>query len=365
MNKDELLARLKKTALTIFFTLILACQILANHKELQPFSRISLEVFSMSGCPFSKVAIKDFLPLMSDANFDITVRFAGDYDKTTSNISPALPEGSLLEEKIFLAVQDLLPERFKDFLFLATVSDGDYLKIAENVGLNAEIFEEWSDEKGEKLLVENYKRALALKINTCPVFVVDDQIAPLSARNLIKELCRITENKDCFGYFTSANVKLILPLRKTPNLSVDSVLENTLEDFLNVEIDTLDIHSPLAQELLQRFDIERLPAIILDNRFAWDWGDIPDGFYYTRERQIDEIVVLADSKTAKKLRQFVDGRVKNLHLLTDDETFGWRIWHENQNLVSGRNIYEAKAIILEILKHQLLNHQRQQQKVNL
>ena len=348
---------MKKTSVFVSI-LILTCASLADSEKFQEVKPISVEIFSMSGCAFSKVAIKDFLPLMSDTNFDITIRFAGNYDETTGEISPALQDGSLLEEKIFLAVQELLPERFRNFLFLATVSDGDYQKIAESVGLSAEAFEKWEREKGEKLLVENYKRALALNINTCPTFVVENLVAPISARNLIKELCRVTNNDYCFGYFGSANVKIIFPPRKTPNLSADSVLENTLEDFLKVEIDTLDIYSPFAQELLQRFDIQRLPAIILDNRFAWDWGEIPDGFYYTRERQIDEIVILADNKTANKLKRFVDGRLENMHLLTDDKTFGWKIWHENQNLVSGQNIFEAKALILELLKYQKLNYRR-------
>ncbi|MCL2844122.1 MAG: DsbA family protein [Chitinivibrionia bacterium] len=349
---------MKKTAFFIFI-LILTHASLANDNKFQEVSPISIEIFSMSGCPFSKIAIKDFLPLFSDAKFNITIRFAGDYNETTSKVSPALPDGSLLDEKTWLAVQDLLPERFGDFLFLATVSDGDYQKIAESIGLTSEIFEKWSRERGEKLLVQNYKRALTFGINSCPSFVVDNEKISISPKNLIRKLCRQTDNMDCFGIFEAANVKLILPPRKTPNLSVGSVLENTLTDFLKVEIDTLDISSPRAQELLQRFEIRRLPAIILDNRFDWNWGDIPDGFYYMRERQIDEFVILADSKTAEKLRRFVDRNIENLHLLTDNEALGWRIWHENQNLISGRNITEAKKHILEILREKMTNYREQ------
>ena len=59
---------------------------------------IPVEIFAMSGCPYSKDAIRDFLPLMSDENFSLKISFTGDYH----------------EEKIWLAVQDLYPERFRD-----------------------------------------------------------------------------------------------------------------------------------------------------------------------------------------------------------------------------------------------------------
>jgi len=308
---------------------------------------VLIEIFSMSGCQFSKMAIRDFLPLTQNGDFAITVSFAGDYDENTGEISPALANGSLEEEKIWLAVQDLLPQSFGDFLFLAVESDlGDSKEIAESLGLYPDIFEEWSRDRGRALLIQNYKRALEFGIETCPSFIVNGQIMRISARNLLRNLCLTVENEDCFGHFRTAKVEIILPESKTPNLSADWVIENTFNDFFALEIDTLAMDSPRAQELVQRFEIDRLPAIILDNRFAWDWGDTEDGFYHKRERQVGETVILANRETIRALTRSLNrANRRNFHFLTDEGIVGWKIWRENQNLISGKDIEDAKSLL--------------------
>ena len=284
---------------------------------------IPIEIFAMSGCPHSDNAVKDFLPLMSDENFSIRISFIGDYQ----------------EEKIWLAVQDLFPERFRDFLFLAVVAEkNEYMKIAETVGLTQEKFENWKN---------NYTKSSSFYITVSPTIVVDNRFVNLPPRNIIRNLCHLTKNKECFGFADTINVKLILPDYKTPNLPVDLVLERINAPLTEILIDTLELESEQAQELLERFSIVRLPAVIA-NDLAWNWGHIQDGVYFQNDFRANEIVVISDSAVIDEIRIFIAEKLpdlQNWYLMTDDDADGWQIWYENRNLISGRDIADAKTLL--------------------
>jgi len=285
---------------------------------------IPIEIFAMSDCSYSKDAVRDFLPLMSDEKFSVKISFIGDYH----------------EEKIWLAVQDLFPERFRDFLFLALSADkNEYMKIAESVGLTLENFEIWNTKK--------YKKSQMLNINEVPTIMVDNQITNMSPQNVIRNLCHLTNNTKCYGLADTINVKLILTNYKTPNLPVNLVLQSIERPLTTILTDTLNFDDLKAQELLKRFAIERLPAIVADD-VAWNWGEIPDGVYYKRDFSEGQIVIIADNTTTDVIRDFIRENLQylqNWHILTDNEADGWLIWHDNRNLVSGKNILDAKTLL--------------------
>jgi glutaredoxin len=277
--------------------------------KIAPIPKTFVEIFSMSGCSYSKDAIRNYLQVSADSNYSIKVSFAGNYDGQTHKLSPGLPDGSLIEEKIYLAVQDLFPERFRDFLFLATTPDSDGKKIAENIGLSAEIFAKWDKEKGDKILAENYKKSQTLNITQCPTIFINNEI--------VKNYSKII---------------FIASKYETPNLPVDYILQNTFG-----KIDTFFLDNPSAKKLLENFDIERVPAIIRDG-FVLDWQDFPDGEYYKRDFHENEIVVISDSAAVLKLNGFFSEKVENLHLLADkDGDENILIWWENRCLTTTNN----------------------------
>jgi hypothetical protein len=348
----------------------------------------------MSGCPYSKTAIKDFLPLMNDKNYAITIYFAGTYDPQTHNLSPGMPDGDIEEEKIYLAVQNLYPEKFQDFLFFATVQGSNTKKIAQIIGLDSAKFAKWNTKKGDKILAENYKKSQIYNITECPTIIVNEKITNISPRNVIRNLCKLTHDTLCFNFGEcdidddcpntkdgigvcvedakkcsaikdTAKITLITCQYETPNLPVDYVLQSTLGLVWKLEIDTLDFEDSTAKKILEKFEIERLPAIIFDknvqnlynfarisqriiempNGFVLDWGEIPDGFYYKRDFRKKELVVIADSGATEEIRPFVEENSDNWYLLKDAETDGWLIWWENRCLTSGNDIREAKILI--------------------
>ena|GEM_PF-1868790 len=355
---------------------------------------IKIDIFAMSGCPYSKTAIKDFLPLMSDRNYAITIYFAGTYDPQTHNLSPGMPNGDIEEEKNYLAVQNLYPEKFQDFLFCAVSQDCDMKKTARIIGLDSAKIAKWNAEKGGKILAENYKKSQIYNITECPTIMINNKITNISPRNLIRNLCKFTRDTLCFNFGEcdiddecpnskdgigvcvenakkcstikdTAKITLITSKYETPNLPVDYVLQSTLGLVWKLEIDTLDFEDFSAKKMLEKFNIERIPAIIFDKSaqnlynfprlsqklietpdgFVLDWGEIPDGFYYKRDFRKKELVVVADSITAEEIKPFIEENSDKWYLLKDDETDGWLIWWENRCLTSGQNEREAKILI--------------------
>ena len=355
---------------------------------------INIDIFAMSGCPYSKTAINDFIPLMNDKNYAISIYFAGTYDQQTHNLSPGMPNGNVEEEKNWLAVQSLYPEKFQDFLFCAVAQDCDIKKTARIIGLDSAKLAKWNAEKGDKILAENYKKSQIYNITECPTIIVNNEIANISPRNVIRNLCKLTRDTLCFNFGEcdidddcpntkdgigvcvesakkcsaikdTAKITLINCGYETPNLPVDYVLQSTLGLVWKLEIDTIDFEDFSAKKTLEKFNIERLPAIILDKSaqnlynftrlsqklvetpdgFVLDWGEMPDGFYYKRDFRKKELVVIADSVTAKEIKPFVEENSDNWYLLKDDETDGWLIWWENRCLTSGDDVREAKVLI--------------------
>ena len=285
--------------------------------KLTPATETSIEIFSMSGCPYSKDAIRNYLQIPPDSNYSIKVSFAGNYDGQTHKLSPGLPDGSIQEEKIYLAVQDLFPERFRDFLFLVVASDSDGKKIAESVGLSAETFAKWDKEKGDKTLAENYEKSRMLNVTQCPAIFINNK----AVKN-------------------SSKIIFIASKYETPNLPVDYVLKNT-----RGKIDTFFLDNPAAKEMLDNFDIERVPAIIRDG-FVLNWEEIPDGEYHKRDFHKNELVVIADSATVLKLGGIFNGNVENLHLLANkDEDENILVWWENRCLTTTNKLEEAQKLI--------------------
>ncbi|MDR0303631.1 MAG: hypothetical protein LBH98_02520 [Chitinispirillales bacterium] len=359
-------------------------------QETQP--AISIDIFTMSGCPYSKNAIIDFLPLMKNKNYSITVCFAGNYDSSTHKLSPGLPDGCVEEEKIWLAMQNLYPERFQDFLFLASKQSSDSRKIAETMGLDSVKFAKWDAEKGDSILAQNYKKSQYYNITECPTIAINNEIIYISPRNIIRNLCNLAKDTICFDLGECdidencpnseegigvcqekkcAAIKEVLKITfidseyETPNLPIDYVLESTLGLVWQIKIDTLFLRDSITAEMLERFHIERLPAVIFDKSaerlhnfniisqklieeldgFVLDWGEIPDGEYYKRNFHEKELVVIADSVNAKNIKPFLEESVRDWHLLTDNETDGWLIWWENKCLTGTKELTEAKTLI--------------------
>ena len=307
---------------------------------------ISIDIFTMSGCQYSKNAIADFLPLMKNKNYSINIRFAGNYDSLSHKLSPGQPNGSIEEEKIWLAMQNLYPEKFQDFLFLALKQSSDSKKIAQTFGLDSVKFAKWNVEKGDKIITENYKKSQLLNISECPTILVDNKIINLSSRNIIRNLCELTKDTVCFGLGQEEIVKITFIASKyeTPNLPVDYVLQSTPAGF----IDTIFLEDSAAKDLLEKFNIERIPAIIIEERdaFVLDWGEIPDGEYYRRDFHENELVVIADGNGTEEIRPFLKENAENWHLLTDDEIGGqFLIWWENRCLTTANDLNEAKTLI--------------------
>jgi hypothetical protein len=326
---------------------------------------ITVDIFTMSGCPYSKNAIADFLPLMKDKNYAIKILFAGNYDPQSHNLSPGLADGDIQEEKIWLAMQDLYPERFQDFLFLALTQSSDSKEIAKTFGLDSIKFTKWDKKKGNEILKQSYKKSQSYNITQCPTIAVDNEIADINVRNIIKNLCKLTRDTVCFNFKETAKIMFIPSKYETPNLPVDYVFQSTRELVWELKTDTLNSADSSTKEILKNFNIERLPAIIFDKEvknlynfqvisqklieeqdgFVLEWGEIPDGEYYRRDFHENELVVICDSANTKEIKPFLKENVKYWHLLEDNEVDGWLIWWENKCLTSAVDESQAKTLV--------------------
>ena len=85
-------------------------------------------------------------------------------------------EEQIGDEKLWLAVKELYPERFKEFLSVRIVSMAQTEEILLSMGLFLDEIKKWVVKEGEDVLREHYMRSMRLNINSSPTLLVNNKL---------------------------------------------------------------------------------------------------------------------------------------------------------------------------------------------
>lgn len=163
----------------------------------------TLEVFSMSQCPFSAAALNKLITAQKEGRLSEDLKLDCHYIATL--IKPCKPCGESpdtlkfqslhgqpeVEEDIRqLCIQKYQPDKFGDYLLLRNrdIQSADWQTPAKQAAIDTEALKRCSqNNEGFQLLKEDIKRAQALRISASPTFLYENRIL-IMGLNLLKEL---------------------------------------------------------------------------------------------------------------------------------------------------------------------------------
>lgn len=163
----------------------------------------TLEVFSMSQCPFSAAALEKLITAQKQGRLHPELKLDCHYIATP--VKPCKPCGEAANELKFsslhgqaeveedirqLCIKKYAPEGFFDYLLLRNkdIKDTDWEAPAERAGVDIEAIKKCAlNREGKTLLKEDIKRAKELNIIASPVFLYENNRL-IRDFNLLKEL---------------------------------------------------------------------------------------------------------------------------------------------------------------------------------
>ena len=197
------------------------------------------------------------------------------------------------------------PDRFFEYLTLRNkdIYFSNWKRCASQAGMDpARIEAAASGTEGEALFRENIRRANQLGINASPTLLVNGREidAVFDADALKRQVCRsggggslcasypeCEQDRDCVQPrkvgvcvkpgTSEARCRFTDPVPFQVTVLNDPLcalcetghfIRSTLELFPGAQVQTLDIAAPGARELITRYQIDRVPAFVMDERFA-------------------------------------------------------------------------------------------------
>ena len=154
-----------------------------------------IDLYLMSQCPYGIPALQDLLRLQEHfPDMELNIWFVGDVN----------PDGSLKslggkqeieDEKIWLAVKNLYPKLWDDFLFLCTSEDVSTKQSLKELELDTRSIYRWIREKGERELTFHYQRSQRLKVNASPTMFLNNHMfgSEIAYLRLAKDFCSYIE----------------------------------------------------------------------------------------------------------------------------------------------------------------------------
>ncbi len=163
----------------------------------------TLEVFSMSQCPFSAVALKELITAQKEGRLPEDFKLDCHYIATL--VEPCKPcgesadllkfqslhgEAEVEEDIRQLCIKKYQPDKFLDYLLLSSkdINSADWETLAEETGIDKEVISKCTlNKEGKTLLKEDIKKARELNIATSPTFRYENRILIMDFKRL-KEL---------------------------------------------------------------------------------------------------------------------------------------------------------------------------------
>lgn len=259
-----------------------------------------LDLYIMSQCVFGLSALKEMLPLTRDfPGIEFSVNFIGTIEPDGAMRSLHGGE-EVEEEKVWLAVNSLYPDKWYDFIRLMTSDSLTAMEALEELNLSKKRVDGWVKEKGAAVLTEQYNRSMRLGINSSPTLLwnnipVQYEISRMRiADRLCKDFKAVSrvcdsvpmcfEDSDCRSpgkvgkcvadsgkgrcLFTDAtvfNFTAVVP-DSALKYGENAVIATTRELFPGAKVHIVPLNSKEGASLVKKLDPPSLPLYLFDKQ---------------------------------------------------------------------------------------------------
>ena len=263
-----------------------------------------VDLYLMSQCPYGIPALQDLLNLQENFPYiELNVWFIGDVN----------PDGSLHslggkqeieDEKNWLAVKNLYPKLWDDFLFLCTSEGLSTRQSFTDLELDTGAIYQWVKEKGEKELTFHYQRSQRLNVNASPTMFLNNHMfgSEISYLGLAKDFCSYIEKSkspricdslpECFEhsdcrkkdkvgtcekseegkggkcrYKDAVKFDFTVVIPDSPIIHIEhNAINTTKELFPGVSIHVFPMSSSKGRKLIRNVDAPYLPLYLFDKK---------------------------------------------------------------------------------------------------
>ncbi len=306
--------------------------------------KIVYDLYIMSQCPYGLEALSGLVKFLSkNPDADWNIWFIGTVDSDTLLSSLHGPE-EVKDEMEWLAIKDLHPKRWYDFLKKRTESQIPTETIIKSMGIAQNEIDKWVALNGIDQLAGHYIRSVRLNIKASPTLLINNVSyeKEISSDRLLKNQClssgkkmsycdslpQCLDDADCkkkgkIGkcekgkciFADALPFKFSVLIADSMHQHPENSIITTTEDlFPGVNIEKLSINSTIANTLLKTFSPEALPFYLFnkDVKLAHNFDQIGSGliekngslvfkkgitrsnYYYKRKLEKGKVVLFVD-----------------------------------------------------------------------
>ena len=157
------------------------------------------DLYVMSMCPYGFNAVADLADMVKAfPNRVLNVWFIGRADG--DRLSSLRGEPEVVDETLWLGVQALYPNRYREFLALRGPSKATTEDLLKQMKLDVGKIRAWADDRGRVELREHYIRSVEKSISASPTLFVNNNryTGPLGGGRLVRDMCRAVDPQPQF-----------------------------------------------------------------------------------------------------------------------------------------------------------------------
>jgi len=157
------------------------------------------DLYVMSMCPYGFTAVTDLADMVKAfPNRVLNIWFIGRAEG--NKLSSLRGEQEVTDETLWLGVQALYPNRYREFLALRGPSRGPTEDLLKQMKLDVEKIRAWAADQGRAELREHYIRSVEKGISASPTLFVNNNKynGPMGGGRLVRDMCRAIEEPPQF-----------------------------------------------------------------------------------------------------------------------------------------------------------------------
>lgn len=307
-----------------------------------------VDLYIMSQCPYGKEALGEFTGFIERfPKVQWNVWFIGTIDGDSA-FSSLHGESEVKDEKIMLAVKEIYPDRWFEFLKMCASSGRPVLELCSTLKLDSVALNNWIISNGKNALAMHYRRSMRLAVEASPTLLWNNQPVEIgiTRKSLAKRICTETgllskncdslpecfEDRDCtkpdkeghcIDPATDGKCLFVNPVVFNftvviPDSSLyhpeNATIATTRQLFSATIIKTVRASSSAGKKILQLYGTPGLPFYLFDKNLAKAYnfssiesgldnlgqyysfkkGIMPPTFFYKRPRTDKTIMLIID-----------------------------------------------------------------------
>lgn len=322
--------------------------LLAEKGTVDPPKHNRYDLYIMSQCPYGLPALGAVRALIRKTpTADLYIYFIGTVNPD-STVTSLHGDAEITDEKLWLAVEALYPNRYGAFCDRRTSETSTTRSIIIALGLDTTAIDRWIKHHAAQTLATHYARSQRIGISASPTLLINTAPTTFDIidKRLLSNECASTlhkepycdslpaciDNADCrkkgfLGTCDTTHAKasctfkpdtafhaIILYSRLARDPSFRPFVQTTLDLFPAASIDSIPLETPLGDSLQKRFNPQALPFYLFDSKvyktfnfpiiadgltdtldmLTFKEGVYPANYFYKRQLQKKAITLFID-----------------------------------------------------------------------